>query len=101
MDIDIWKGCLREAPNREYRDKSILLDVTHAHPQAQVHLRGVSADHDGSAASTSEARKRQHYVRPGHVYIDERSHKLDTLAADSFERLGVEVYQLHRQRAAT
>ena len=61
MDIDIWKGCLREAPNREYRDKSILLDVTHAHPQAQVHLRGVSADHDGSAASTSEARKRQHY----------------------------------------
>ena len=101
MDIDIWKGCLREAPNREYRDKSILLDVTHAHPQAQVHLRGVSADHDGSAASTSEARKRQHYVRPGHVYIDERSHKLDTLAADSFERLGVEVHQLHRQRAAT
>ena len=85
----------------EYKDKSTLLDVTHSDPQAHVRLPGGSADHVGSAASTSEARKRQHYVRPGHVYIDERSHKLDTLAADSFERLGVEVHQLHRQRAAT
>ncbi|CAN0554571.1 unnamed protein product, partial [Laminaria digitata] len=44
--------------------KSILLDVAHAYPQAQVHLRGGSTDHDGSAASTSEVRKRQHYARP-------------------------------------
>ena len=90
MDIVIRRGSLRDAPNREYRDKSILLDVTHADPQAQVHLRGGSADHDGSAASTSEARKRQHYARPGHVSFDERSHKLATLAVETFGRLGVE-----------
>ena len=71
-------------------DKSILLDVTHADPQAQANLRGDSADHDGSAASTSEARKCQHYARPGHVSFDERSHKLATLAVESFGRLGVE-----------
>ena len=70
MDIVIRSGSLRDAPNREYRDKSILLDVTLADPQAQVHLRGGSADHDGSAASTSEARKRQRYARPGDVSID-------------------------------
>ena len=75
MDIVIRRGSLRDAPNREYRDKSILLDVCHADPQAQVHLRGGSADHDGLAASTSEARKRQHYARPGQVSFDERSHK--------------------------
>ena len=54
-----WTGSLRDAPNREYRDKSILLDVAHEDSQAQVHLRGGSVDHDGSAASTSEARKHQ------------------------------------------
>ena len=37
MDIVIRRESLRDAPNREYRDKSILLDVTHADPQAQVH----------------------------------------------------------------
>ena len=47
-------------------------------------------DHDGSAASTSEARKRQHYARPGHVFFDERSHNLSTLAVESFGRVGVE-----------
>ena len=76
MDIVIRRRSLRDALNREYRDKSILLDVTHAHSQAQIHLRGGSADHDGSAASTSEARKRQHYARPGHVSFDERSNNL-------------------------
>ena len=90
MDIVIRRGSLRDPPNREYRDKSILLDVTHADPQAQVHLRGGSTNHDGSVASTSEARKRQHYARPGHVSFDERSHKLSTLAVESFERLGIE-----------
>ena len=78
MDIVIGRGSLRDAPNREYRDKSILLHVSHADPQAQVHLRGCSADNDGSAASTSEARKQQHCARPGHVSFDERSHKLAT-----------------------
>ena len=76
MDIVIRRGSLRDDPTREYRDKCILLDVTHADPQAQVHLRGSSADHDGSAVTTSQARKRQHYARPGHVSFDERSHKL-------------------------
>ena len=52
---------------RECRKKFIPLDITHADPQAQEHLcEGGSADHDGLAASTSEARKRQHYARPGH-----------------------------------
>ena len=90
MDIVISRGSLRDAPNREYRDKSILRDVTHADPQAQVHIRGGSADDHGSAASTSEARKRQHCARPGHVSFDERSHKLATLVVESFGHLGVE-----------
>ena len=90
IDIVIRRGSLRDAPNLEYRDKSVLLDVPHADPQAQVHLRGGSADHDESAASTSAARKRQHYARPGHVSFDKRSHKLVTLAVESFGRLGVE-----------
>ena len=37
-----------------------------------------------------EARKRNHYARPGHVSFDERSHKLITLAVESFGRLGRE-----------
>ena len=77
MDVVVRRGGLRDAPDREYREKSILLGVIHADPQAHIHLRGGNADH-GSAASTSEARKRQHYARPGHVSFDERSHKLCT-----------------------
>ena len=69
MDIVVRRGGLRDALNRENGEKFILLDVTHAHPQAQVHLRGGSADHDRSAASTSEARKLQHYARTGHVSL--------------------------------
>ena len=46
--------------------------------------------YDGSAASASEARKRQHFARPGQVSFNERSHKLATLAVESFGRLGVE-----------
>ena len=53
MDIVVRRGGLRDVPNREYRKKSTLLDVTHADRQAQIHRRGGSADHDGSAASTS------------------------------------------------
>ena len=101
MDIVISRGSLRDAPNREYRDKSILRDVTHADPQAQVHIRGGSADDHGSAASTSEARKRQHCARPGHVAFDERSHKLAVLAVGSFGRLGVEVSNFIDQLAAS
>ena len=66
-----------------------------------MHLRGgSSADHDGSAASTFEARKRQHYARPGHVSFDERSHKLATLAVEIFGRLGVKGSNFIEQLAA-
>ena len=84
VDNVVRRGSFWNAPNPEYRDKSILVDVTHAAPQAQVPLRAGSADNDGSAASTSEACKRQHYTRPGHVSFDERSHKLTTFAVESF-----------------
>ena len=53
-------------------------------------MRAGSADRDGSAASTSEARKCSHYARPGQVSLDERSYKLATLAVESFGRLGKE-----------
>ena len=67
--------------------------MTHADPQAQVHLRNGSATSDGTAAQASEARKRQHYARPGQVSFDERSFKLTTLAVESFGRLGEEGYE--------
>ena len=54
MDIVIWRRGLRHAPNQEYRDRPIPLDVTDADPQPQVHLRGGSGDHDRSVASTFE-----------------------------------------------
>ena len=75
MEI-VRRGGRSDAPNQDYREKSILLDVTHADPQAQVHRQGGRADYDGPAASTSEACKRQHYARPGHESFHERSHKL-------------------------
>ena len=53
------------------------------------------------AASTSEARKRQHYDRPGHLSFDERSHKLATLAVESFGRFGVEGSNFIDQLAAS
>ena len=62
MHIVIRGGGLRDVPNRAYRDEFIQVEVTHADPQAQVHLRGGSANRDGSAASTSVARKRQHLL---------------------------------------
>lgn len=93
MDIVIRPGALRNASSAVYRHKGILLDVTHADPQAQVHLRNGSATSDGTAAQASEARKRQHYARPGHVSFDERSFKLTTLAVESFGRLGEEGYK--------
>lgn len=86
----VRRGDLRDAPNREYRDKPTLLDVIHADPQAQVHSRGGSADCDGSAASVSEARRCQHYTCPGHVSFDERGHKLTSVAVEMIGRLGVE-----------
>ena len=83
MDVVIRRGSRGGAPNIEYRETSILLHVTYADPQGKVHLRGGSTDHDGSAASSSGARKRQNYARWGHASFDERSHKLDTLAVQA------------------
>ena len=53
-------------------------------------MRTGNADRNGSAASNSEAHKRNHYARPGQVSFDERSYKLATLAVESFGRLGKE-----------
>ena len=53
----------------------------------------VCATSDGTAAQTSEARKRQHYARPGYVSLNERSFKLTTSAVESFGRLGKEGYE--------
>ena len=85
MDIVIEAGGLRDATASEYRDKSILvLDVAFADPQAGVHMRAGSADRNGSAASASEARKRNHYARLGQVSFDERRYELAILAVESF-----------------
>lgn len=51
-------------------------------------MRAGSADRGGSAASTSEARKRNHYTRPGQASFNERGHTLVTLAMENFGRLG-------------
>ena len=72
----------------EYRYKAILLDVTHADPQAVGHIRAGSANGDGLTAYKSEARKRSHYARPKQVPFNERSYKLATLAVESFGCLG-------------
>ena len=64
----------------------------HDVPKGTIELRNGSATNDGCAARTSEARKLQHYARPGHVSFDERSFKLTTLAVESFGRLGDEGY---------
>ena len=58
MDIVVRPGALSNASSSAYRHKEILLDVTHADPQAQVHLRNGSVTSDGTAAQASEARKR-------------------------------------------
>ena len=39
MDIIIRRGGLRDASNREYTNKSILLNVNHADPQVQAQVR--------------------------------------------------------------
>ena len=87
MDIVIENGGLRDASASDFRHKSIPIDVTCADSQAEGPLRTRSADQDGSAASTSEARKRNYYARPGHVSFDKRTHKHATIAVESFERL--------------
>ena len=94
-------GVLRDATASEYREQSILLDVTYADPQAGVHMRAGSADRNGSAASTSEVRKHNHYARLGQVSFGERSYKLATLTVESFGCLGKEGSNLVDQVAAS
>ena len=60
MDVIIERRGLRDASASKFRHENILIDVIYADPQAGVHLRVETADQDGSAASTSEARKRNH-----------------------------------------
>ena len=64
-------------------------------------MRDGGADRDGSAASTSEARKHNPYARVGQVSFDERSHKLVTRTVESFGRLGKEGSELIDQLAAS
>ena len=64
-------------------------------------MRDGSANRDGSAASTSEARKRNHYARVGQVSFDKRGHKLVPLAVESFERLETEGSELIDRLAAS
>ena len=101
LDIVTEAGGLRHTTVSDFRDKSILLDVTYADPQAGVHMRAGSADRNGPAASTPEARKRNHYARPGQVSFDERSYKLATLAVESFGCLGKKGSDLINQVAAS
>lgn len=99
MDIVIRRGALFNASSSEYRNKGILLDVTPADPQAQVHLWNGSATSDETAAQASEAVKRQHCALPGRVSFDERSFIRTTLAVESFGRLGEEGYEFINELA--
>ena len=64
-------------------------------------MRTGSTNRNGSAAFTSEARKRNHYAHSGQVSFDECSYKLATLAVESFGRLGKEGSDLIDQAAAS
>ena len=52
-------------------------------------------------APIPEARKRQHYARPGQESFGEPSHKLGPLSVESFGRLGVEGSKLIDQLEAS
>lgn len=86
----------------EYCNTAILPDVTHANPQqAVLHIRTGMADRDGSATSTSTARKRNPYTRLRQVSLDECSHKCVHLAAESFGPLGKKTGEVIDQLAAS
>ena len=82
------RGGLRDATASEFRNKSVLLDVTCADPQAAGHMRAGSADRDELTASKSETRKRNHCARSGQVVFDERGYTLAALVVESYARLG-------------
>ena len=64
-------------------------------------MRDGSVDRGGSAASTSEARNRNHYARVGQVSFNERSNELVTLAVESLGCLGKEGSELIDKLAAS
>lgn len=85
VDIVTRRGGLEDAPQQECRQqKAVLLGVIDADPQVRVHLQDGSTYWNASAAATTKANKRVHYARPEHTSFDERSHKLATLAMESF-----------------
>ena len=90
VDVVEARGGLRDAPDRECREASILMGVTHADPQAHVHLRGGGAIHDAPASSTFEARKRKLYARPEHVSFDKQINHRATFGMKNVGRLGGE-----------
>ena len=67
------------------------MDVTYADPQAGVHLSAGSADQDGSAASTPEARKCHHYARAGHMYVLRRAQPCTYPCFGRLEREGSKI----------
>lgn len=77
----------------------LLIDETHAEPQAATYLQRRSATNDGIAAATSKACRSAHYARPGCVSFDERIFKLTTLAVESFGPLGRNDEELLKQVA--
>ena len=63
-------GDLRDAPNQGNTGtspSSFSTSPTQTRERRYTYLRGGSAEHDGSAVSTCEARKRQQYAHPGHM----------------------------------
>lgn len=90
IEIVVRTDGVRDAPNREHRGKSILLGVTHADSQAQAHLQTGDADRDGSAASTSGARKPRRYARRDTCRSTKRALHLPSSRWKALGALGVE-----------
>lgn len=88
MNIVIRKIVPRSVPKQECRDKAVLLDETHVDPWVQIRKQGSRTDHDRSVGFISEARKRQHYPRPGEVPFNEYIQKLPWFLVESFGREG-------------
>ena len=75
--------------------------VTGACPVATHLILRVNVRTTTTTATTSEARKRNHYARPGQAPFDERSYKLATLVVESFGRPGIKGSDLIDQVAAS
>lgn len=91
MDIVVRTGVHRDASEPGIARQA---HPTGCHPRrttsAGTPVHENHAYHTKSAAPTSEACKRQRYVRQDNISFDERSHRLATLEVEIFESLGVE-----------